>query len=179
MPRPLLIGLSPNTTSADVRHALSALFHPSTWLQGDTLRKFEEELSRYFDGADVFLFDSGRTSIVTVLNALDLQSGDEVLCQAFTCIAVPQAVRKANGTPIFVDIGSDLNMDVSDLEKKITSKSRAIIAQHTFGAAADLDVISAIAKKHRLVLIEDCAHSLGGTWKGKKLGTIGDAAILS
>ncbi|MDP3724810.1 MAG: aminotransferase class I/II-fold pyridoxal phosphate-dependent enzyme, partial [bacterium] len=124
-------------------------------------------------------FDSGRTSIATFLQALGLQSGDEVLCQAFTCIAVPQAVRKANGTPIFVDIGSDLNMDVSDLEKKITSKSRAIIVQHTFGAPADLDAILAIAKKHRLFLIEDCAHSLGGVWNGKKLGTIGDAAILS
>ena len=177
--RPLLIGLSPNTTSDDVRLSLSLLANPLSWTTGPMLQKLTTSLSTYFNGASVFLFDSGRTSLTTGLQALDLQSDDEVLLQAFTCIAVPQAVKKADATPIFVDIGSDLNMDLFDLEKKITSKSRAIIVQHTFGAPANMDDALAIAKKHRLFTIEDCAHSLGGTWRGKKLGTIGDAAILS
>lgn len=179
MPRPLLIGLSPNTTSDDVRLSLSLLADPSSWIHGESLKKLEVLLSSYFHGASVFLFDSGRTSLTAILNALDLQSDDEVLLQAFTCIAVPEAIKKARGMPIYVDVSGDLNMDPSDLEAKITKKSRAVIVQHTFGAAARLDAIAGIAKRHNLFLIEDCAHSLGGTFHEKKLGSIGDAAILS
>ena len=105
--------------------------------------------------------------------------GDEVLVQAFTCVAVPNSVLWAQATPVYADIDATLNIDPIDVEKKITNRTKAIIVQHTFGIPADMDALVALAKKHNILLIEDCAHSLGATYKGKKVGTFGDAAFFS
>ncbi len=107
-------------------------------------------------------------------------SGGEILLQAYTTIALPLAIKKAGFAPVYVDIKEDMfNIDPVKIEAKITDRTKAIIVQHTFGIPAEMDKISEICKKHNLFLIEDCAHSLGAEFDGKKLGIFGDAAFFS
>jgi len=164
--------LSPNTEREDVFEALRILSNPASWQQGSAIDKVE----KWFNGVS---FDSGRTALFAILQAFDIGQGDEVLMQAFTCVAVPNSIRQAGAAPVYVDIDDRFNIDPKNLEKKITKPSKAIIVQHTFGVPAQMDAILAIAKKHKLIVIEDCAHALGATYKGKKVGTLGDAAFFS
>ena len=159
--------LSPNTESDDVLLALKTLFSPWTWQKGEAL----SEVRRWFDDK-ITLFSSGRVALFAILKALEIGDGDEVIIQAFTCVAVPNSILWAGAKPIYADIDDTYNIDPQDVEKKITKKSKAIILQHTFGIPADLPAISKIAKKHNILLIEDFAHSLG-----MKLS--GDAAFFS
>ena len=100
--------------------------------------------------------------------------------QAFTCNAVPNPVLWAGLKPVYVDCDEKtFNIDKEDLKKKITPRSRVLIVQHTFGLPADMDAISEICRKNNLILIEDCAHSLGAEYKNKKVGTFGKAAFFS
>ena len=163
--------LSPNTEAEDVFEALRILSNPASWQQGSAIDKVE----KWFNGVS---FDSGRSALFAILQAFDIAKGDEVLLQAFTCVAVSNSVRQA-GAPVYVDIDDSFNIEPKDLEKKITKRSKAIIVQHTFGVPAQMNEILAIAKKYKLIVIEDCAHALGATHKGKKVGTLGDAAFFS
>jgi len=164
--------LSPNTEAEDVFEALRVLFNPASWQQGSAIDKVE----KWFNGVS---FDSGRSALFVLLQAFDIGVGDEVLLQAFTCVAVPNSIRQAGAAPVYVDIDDSFNIDPKDLEKKITKRTKSIIVQHTFGVPAPMEAILAIAKKYKLIVIEDCAHSLGATYKGIKVGTLGDAAFFS
>ncbi len=125
-------------------------------------------------------FNSGRSSFLAILKSLELKEGDEVLMQGFTCNAVVNPVLFLKLVPVFVDIEKEsLNINPRDLEEKITSKSRAVIVQHTFGLGANMERIQRICQEHNLFLVEDCAHSLGAKYNQKKLGVFGDAAFFS
>lgn len=175
----IAIGISPNAQSDDVVIAVGVLFTPWRWFRGSAIKTLEDWFKRFFKAQFAIAFDSGRSCEYAILKAIGVGGGDEVLLQAFTCVAVPNSVIWNGGVPIFVDVDSTGNLDVSDLERKITPRSRAIIVQHTFGIAADIERITEIARKNKLVLIEDCAHALGATHKGKKIGTFGDIAFFS
>lgn len=164
--------LSPNTEREDVFEALRVLFNPASWQKGSAI----DEVEKWFNGVS---FDSGRSALFALLQTFDIRQGNEVLIQAFTCVAVPNSIYLAGALPVYVDIDDTFNLDPKDLEKKITKRSKAIIVQHTFGVPAQMDAILPIAKKHKLIVIEDCAHSLGATYKGQRLGTLGDAAFFS
>ncbi len=117
---------------------------------------------------------------MAILSSLGLNPGDEVLLQAFTCNAVPNPVIWAGLKPIFVDADEQtFNIDIEDLRRKIGPNSRAVIVQHTFGLPAEIDEIVKICEEHGLILIEDCAHSLGATYQGKKVGTFGKVSFFS
>lgn len=171
--------LSPNTEDEDVRAAIKTILTPWNWKKGRAVDEAEQWFRSYFFVESATTFVSGRAALYALLKAFGIGKGDEVLMQAFTCVAVPNSVRWVSAQPIYVDIDDTLNIDPEDAEKKITKRTRAIIVQHTFGFPAKLEELLALAKKHHLVVIEDCAHSLGGTYKGKKLGTFGDAAFFS
>ena len=116
---------------------------------------------------------------MAILKALDIKEGDEVVIQSFTCVAVPNMIIGIGAKPVYVDIDSSLTMDTLDLERKITNKTKAIVVQHTFGISSNMEAISKIAKKYKIPLIEDCAHTIGATYKGKKLGSLGTASFFS
>jgi len=117
---------------------------------------------------------------MAILDSLGLEKGDEVLLQAFTCNAVPNPIIWDGFKPIYVDCDEKtFNMDIDNLKRKITDKSRALIVQHTFGLPAEMDEIIEICRQNGLILIEDCAHSLGAEYKGKKVGTFGKTAFFS
>ncbi len=170
--------LSPNTQRDDVVLALKTLFSPWKWKKGKEQRELRGWFSSYFGREPVF-FTSGRSALLAILQAFGIGAGDGVLVQAFTCVAVPNSVLWAGAKPVYVDIDETYNMDPVDAEKKITKKTKALIVQHSFGIPAQLDKLLSLAKKYKLFVIEDCAHALGATYHGKKIGTLGDAAFFS
>ncbi len=190
--KPIFISLSPNVEKEDRHLAWRLLLQPWNWRSGSAIGECEEWFKNYFDVPYAWGVNSGRSGLFLILQALGIGEGDEVLLQAFTCNAVPNPVLWVGATPIYVDVDEDsLNIDSVDCEKKITPRAKAIIVQHTFGYPADMDRILAIAKKHNLVVIEDCAHALGATYTptspppqgggkgGGKIGTLGDVAFFS
>ncbi|MEF8847225.1 MAG: DegT/DnrJ/EryC1/StrS family aminotransferase [Candidatus Paceibacterota bacterium] len=192
--KPILISLSPNVQRDDLWLAFKLLFQPWKWKEGSSVEKLEEEFKNYLDLDYSFSFNSGRSAFLAILESLDLKEG-EVLLQGFTCNAAVNPVLEAGLKPIYVDIDDTLNMDVSDLKKKIGKKSKVVVAQHTFGNPANLEEIKEVCEKHNLILIEDCAHSLGAQVpsvpenssrppqtqnnKGRKVGSFGKAAFFS
>ncbi len=195
--RPVFVSISPNAQADDVWLALKLFFMPWKWKEGKEIKEFEKRLGEYLENSvrgqapnkvrvqtpdylSVVTFESGRTALDAILQALGIRDGDEILVQAFTCTAAVNPILWVGAKPVYVDLeGGTYNMSPDDLEKKITSKSKVVITQHTFGFPAKLDEILAIAKKHNLQVIEDCAHSLGAEYNGQKTGTFGDAAIFS
>ncbi len=177
--RPLAISLSPNTQGKDVLLALKFLFSPFAFFKGDGIGLLEQWFRQYFGVSHAVSFVSGRGAMYTILKALRIGKGDEVILQSFTCVAVPNAILATGAKPCYVDINDLTTINVKDLQKKISKKTKAIIVQHTFGIPSEMDEILGIAKAHKIVVIEDCAHIIGGVYKGKKLGTFGDAAFFS
>lgn len=171
--------LSPNTEYDDVFRALKTFCTPWTWRQGNALQVVRQWFRVQYNVETVSLFTSGRMAATAILESFNIGRGDEVLVQAFTCVAVPNSVLWAHATPVYVDIDESGNIDVTDAQQKLTKKTKAMIVQHTFGISSDIHALSIFCKKNNILLIEDCAHSLGLTVKHVKVGTFGDAAFFS
>jgi len=178
--RPIAIGLSPNTEKDDILLALKTLFSPWQWRQQEKTRKLEKEFAQKFGKKYYALaVNSGRSAQYLILKALGIKKDDEVAIQAFTCTVVPNSILWLKAKPIYIDIDQSYNMRPDDLKKKITSKTKAIIIQHTFGIPANIKAIKKIAQEHNIPLIEDCCHSLGATYQKKLVGSFGDASFFS
>lgn len=177
--KPITISLSPNTEKDDVFLAFKLLFPPWKWKSGKAAEELEEKFEELFGGGRAFSFNSGRSALLSLFEALDFEKGSEVLLQAFTCNAAANPIIWSGLAPVYVDCNESFNIDTGDLENKITPKTRALIVQHTFGLPADMDKIAEFCQKKNIVLIEDCAHSLGTEFLGKKVGTFGKAAFFS
>lgn len=179
----IFTGFAPNLRPRDVVCALSYLLLPWKWSRfrnGDAPTAVETWLKDFFHVSSAVTFDSGRTALSAALRALDVGPGADVLVQAYTCLVVVNAVQAVGAHPIFVDTGNDFFMNPDDAERKITPRTKAMILQHTFGIPADTGRLLAFAKKHRLRVVEDAAHTIGGTdASGRLLGTLGDIGILS
>jgi len=129
---------------------------------------------------DIFLFWKGRVALYAILKAIGIKEGDEIIIPAFTCVVAADSVIYLRARPVYLDIDPmTYNMDVTQIKGKITEKTRAILAQNTFGLAPDLDNIFKVASRHNLIVIEDCAHGFGGFYKGKSNGTIADVSFFS
>lgn len=134
---------------------------------------------RFAEG-DLFYFWKGRVGLFALLKAAGLVPGDEVVVPGFTCIVVPNAVLYARGVPVYADIDPrTFNVTVETIEPLLSARTRAVIVQSTFGLSADLDPIMALAERRGLLVIEDCAHALGGEYRGRPNGTIAHAAFFS
>jgi perosamine synthetase len=173
--KPISISLSPNTERDDVFLALRLLFQPWKWKKGRSTEELEEKFKEYFKSKYAFSFNSGRSCLLAILKDLE----GEALTQAFTCNAALNPIIWSGMDPVYVDSNNDFNIDAEDARKKIGQKSKALIVQHTFGMPADMDELVKIAEENNLMLIEDCAHSLGAEYKGRKIGTFGKAAFFS
>lgn len=127
-----------------------------------------------------FYFYRGRVALYALLRALDIGPGDEILIPGFTCIAVPSPILGMGARPVYVDIDpATYNMDPAVLAAKVTGRTKAIVAQHTFGIPCDMEAIMSIAEQHGLPVIEDACHVWGSTYQGRELGSIGVAAFYS
>lgn len=155
--------------------AISGLF-------GKYISKFEDDFSRYSDCKHGVAVSSGTTALHLALVAMNpaLKPGDEVLVSTLTNMATFFAVLYQGARPVPIDIEPDtLNLDPKLLEGKVTPRTRAILVVHLFGHPVDMDPVLEIARRHNLVVIEDCAEAHGATYNGKKVGSLGDVGCFS
>ncbi|REG81454.1 DegT/DnrJ/EryC1/StrS family aminotransferase [Marinomonas pollencensis] len=123
---------------------------------------------------------SGGYALHVAMRAAGVQAGDKVLCNAFTLAPVPGSIHNSGAVPVLVDVADDYCIDLDDLEAKAASSgAQYFMLSHMRGHLADMDRIMAICDQYGLFLIEDCAHTMGASWKGKKSGTFGDVACFS
>jgi 8-amino-3,8-dideoxy-alpha-D-manno-octulosonate transaminase len=143
------------------------------------VRTFEENFAKYNGAGFAQAVTSGTVALKVALAVLGIGPGDEVITQGFTFVATWEAIFDVGATPVFTEIDTTLNMDPADLEKKISDRTKAIIPVHMLGSGARIDEIMAIADKHNIPVIEDTAQAVGGTWRGKHLGTFGKCGAFS
>ena len=148
----------------------------------NTVEKYKIAISTIVEKSpdDVFLFWKGRVALFAILKAMGVEAGDEIILPGFTCVVVPNAIKYLNAVPIYVDIKQDtLNPCFESIRDSITSKTKVIIVQNTFGLSSDVDTISEFAKSKGIYTIEDCTHGFGGTYNKRPNGSYCDAAFYS
>ena len=167
---------------------LRILISPSTYFSNSHINGLKEDLSElFFDSSDqknrFFLTENGRTGFHLLLRSFNFEDGTQVAVQPFTCNSAVNPVLWSGLQPIYVDINKEnLSMDPTLLERELKdpkNKIKAVLLQHTFGIPGNIEKIKDICGRYNLFLIEDCAHSIGSEHNGKKLGTFGDASIIS
>lgn len=164
---------------SDIQAVLDVL-HSGRLALGPKTVEFEQTLADYVGVKHGIAVSSGTAGLHLLVKALNLGSGDEVLVPSFTFVSSVNAILYEGATPVFVDIEPDTyNLDPADLERKITDRTRAIMAVDVFGHPADWDVILAIAERHRLKIIDDSAEALGAEYKGRKVGQFGEGAVFA
>lgn len=169
-----MIKLSKPYFSPESIEKVSGVLASGNLVQGEFVLKFEEKLCKYLGVENAIVVSSGTAALHLSLVSLGISHGDEVIVPAFTFPATANVVELVGAKPVFVDIGlDDFCMDTSQIEKAITSRTKAIMPVHEFGQSAKTDEILRIAKQHHLLIVEDAACALGTEFKGKKVGTFG------
>jgi dTDP-4-amino-4,6-dideoxygalactose transaminase len=142
---------------------------------------YERGFARALHGtAEAFAFWKGRVALGAILDALGVGPGDEVVVPGFTCVVVPNAVRFAGASVRYADVEpGSYNVDPGHVAELIGPRTKVLLLQHTFGLPGPADALLALARRHGLRVVEDCAHALGGTYGRRPLGTLGDAAFFS
>ena len=145
----------------------------------DKCDKFEKEFAAHQGTRYCVAVTSGTAALITAMAALGAGPGDEVILPAWTWYSCYDAVIAAGATPVFAEIDDSMDIDPTDIERHITSRTKIIMAVHIMGEPADMDPILAIANKHNIKVLEDCAQSAGATYKGHPVGSMGDCGIYS
>jgi dTDP-4-amino-4,6-dideoxygalactose transaminase len=152
----------------------------TAFISGKYARAFEEAFAEYLGVQHCIAVANGTDALEIGLKAIGVGVGDEVLVPANTFFATAEAVGNVGAKPVFVDIEPNFyNLDPSKIEEKITPRTKALIPVHLYGLPAEMDEIMALAQKHGLKVLEDCAQAHGATYKGKTVGTFGDVATFS
>ena len=164
----------------DLRDAFSRVFERSWYIEGKEDKAFEEAFRAYCGVNYCIGVGNGLDALMLALKALDIGECDEVIVPSNTYIATALAVTYVGATPVFVEPKLEtFNIDPDRIEAAITPKTKAIMPVHLYGQACDMEPILAISRKHGLRVVEDCAQAHGATYKGKKVGSFGDAAGFS
>lgn len=151
------------------------------WSVGGTkVKEFEQKFAEYQGAKHGVCVPNGTIALLVALQAVGVKAGDEVIVTPYTFIASASSIVQANAIPVFVDIDPDtMNIDPAAIEAAVTDKTKAIMPVYIGGMPPDMDAIMAIAKKHNLKVVEDCAQAHGASWKGQGAGSIGDAGCFS
>lgn len=164
----------------ELKEATLGILTSANYIMGKTVIDFEKAFAEYVGVKHAISVGNGTDGLVIALKAMGIGEGDEVITTPFTFFATAEAISAVGGTPVFVDVYKDtFNIDVTKIEEKITSKTKAIMPVHIFGQCAEMDEINEIAKKHNLLVIEDACQAIGGKYKGRNVGSLGDAAVFS
>ena len=142
-------------------------------------QEFEKKFAEYNGAKFCISTTNGTSALHTAIASLGIGPGDEVICPSYSFIASSFAILQAGAIPVFADTGTDHVIDPEEIEKVITERTKGIVVVHLYGIVADMDPIMEIAKKYNLYVIEDCAQAIGGEYKGRKVGTIGDVGCFS
>ncbi|NIM18674.1 MAG: aminotransferase class I/II-fold pyridoxal phosphate-dependent enzyme [Candidatus Latescibacteria bacterium] len=165
----------------DIDLARAALRDRSRWYEPEETATYEEAFARWNGSKAAFALMGGRVALSACLHALGLKEGDEVIVPGYTCVVVANAFLFAGVKAVYSDIELEsYGLDADPLEKKITSRTRAVVVQHLYGLVSrDYEAVIDLARRKGLFVIEDCAHATGAEFKGIKVGNCGDVAIYS
>jgi dTDP-4-amino-4,6-dideoxygalactose transaminase len=164
----------------EVAVAIQTVLDSCQFTLGSEVFAFEKEFAAYCNVDDAVGVSSGTSALHLALLAAGIGPGDEVITVPFTFVATAAAIHYTGATPVYVDINpKTFTLDPAKLEAAITSKTRAVIPVHLYGQPADMDPIVRLARKHRLVVIEDAAQAHGAEYKGRRVGSLGDMACFS
>jgi dTDP-4-amino-4,6-dideoxygalactose transaminase len=170
---------------AEIDQAIQSVIDSTAFIQGKEVKTFAASLSSYLGGAHVITCGNGTDALQIAMMGLGLKTGDEVILPVHTYVATAEVTALLGLTPVFVDVHADtFNINVSQVEKKITKKTKAIVPVHLYGQCADMEPLMEIASRHQLKVIEDAAQSLGADYTFKdgrksQSGTIGDIGTTS
>ncbi len=142
-------------------------------------KELEESICQTFGCKHAQLVSSGTAALTTAMSALGIGYGDEIILPTFTFVASFEAVLSVGAVPVFVDVDDTLTLNPDAVRNAITAKTKCIMPVHMCGSMADMGALQAICKEYNLILLEDACQSIGASYKGKKLGTIGDAGTFS
>lgn len=169
----------PYITDTDIT-AVTDVLKTGMLVQGENVMALEKYVSEYLGNCHVAAVSNGTATMHMMLKINNIGEGDEVIVPAFSYVATANVVELVGATPIFVDIELDtFNIDVSKIEEKIGNKTKAILAVHEFGLAANVEALKLICDKHNLLFLEDAACALGAEFSGNKTGTFGQSASFS
>lgn len=147
--------------------------------EGGECDHFESELCKKIGAQHAILVSGGTGALICGLVGIDIGPGDEVIVPAYTFMASPLSVTALGAVPVIAEVDASLMIDPADVEKKITRRTKAIMPVHMQGLPADMDALRKIARKHKVRIIEDACQAVGGAYKGRRLGTIGDVGAFS
>lgn len=165
---------------SEIIETMTEILESTQYILGPKVLELEQKIARYHGVSEAIGVASGTDALHLSVEALGIGDGDEVITTPFTFFATAEAIFYTGATAVFVDIEPDtMNMDPGKIEEKITERTKAIMPVHIFGHPADMERIGNIAKKHNLMIIEDCAQSFGAEIHGKKTGSFGDAGCFS
>ena len=164
----------------EVHEAIDRVLPTGRYTLGPYLEQFEREFAAYCGTAYCVGISSGTAALHLALAACDVGPGDEVITVSNTYVATALAITYCGATPVFVDVEPDTyNMDISQVEAKITSRTKAILPVHLYGQCVDMDPLNEIAERHGLRVVVDAAHAHGATYKGRKVGSLGHIGCFS
>lgn len=165
---------------AELEAAMCEAAAGTHYILGPNVKALEAEIAAYCDAAHGMGVGNGTDALHLALRALRIDPGDEVITVPFTFVATTEAIGIVGATPVFVDIDPvTFNLDPALLEAAITPRTKAILPVHLYGQPCEMDPLLAIAKRHGLAVVEDCAQAIGATYKGRKVGSLGDLGCLS
>jgi perosamine synthetase len=169
---------APDITQTEI-DAVTRVLRSGRLCLGPELEAFEVGLAEYHSVKDALAVSSGTAGLHLALLALGIGEGDEVIVPSFTFIAVANAVAQARATPVFVEIDPEtLDLALDAVRSAISSRTRAVIAVHTFGVPAEMEALATLARRHSLALIEDASEAIGAEFNGRRVGGFGDLAVL-
>ncbi|MDE2565597.1 MAG: DegT/DnrJ/EryC1/StrS aminotransferase family protein [Burkholderiales bacterium] len=180
MNEPLIPVYRPDLGGNEKAYVMECL--ESTWIssKGRFIAEFEQGFARRVGAAHAASVCNGTVALHLALVALGIGPGDEVIVPTLTYIASANAVAYTGATPVFADsLAATWQIDPEDVARKITPRTKAIMAVHLYGHPCDMDALAALCRSHRLFLVEDCAEAIGTAYKGRNAGTFGDVATFS
>jgi dTDP-4-amino-4,6-dideoxygalactose transaminase len=164
----------------EIRAAVDRVLESQQCINGPEVAQFEREVAKYSEAKHCVGVSSGTDALLLSLMALDVGPGDEVVTTPYTFFATAGSISRLGAKPVFVDIDSvTFNIDPARIEEAVTPRTKAVMPVHLFGQCADMDPILAVAKKHKLAVIEDAAQAIGSEYKGKRAGSMGTVGCFS
>ncbi len=175
----MTIPLSRPLVDDEIKGAALAAIDSRQYILGPECKAFEVEFARYVGTKHAVLTSSGTAALWLILKTLGVKAGDELLVPAHTAFPTVEAIRFAEGTPVFVDVDDSYTLDPQDAVAKVTSRTVGVVAVHLYGHPANIPALGDIVSRHGFWLLEDCCQSHGAAWDGKKVGGFGRAAAFS
>jgi perosamine synthetase len=168
----------PYLTADEAQNAYDTIL--SGWVtQGPKVQEFEEKFAAYVGSKYAVALSNCTTALHLAMIVAGINEGDEVICPSMSYVATANSIMYVNATPVFAEVNKYYNLDVNDVEKKITSKTKAVLLVHQIGMPADIDAFRKLCNKHKLTLIEDAACAVGSAYKGNKIGSHSDLVCFS